>query len=297
MIGRRLIAASVVAGAVAVGAVAGAVIGIPGLSSASTSGSSGATGSSGASGASGSSGPSGPWGAFPGRHFRGFFGARIGADKDVLDAAAKALNLTTEQLLQKLSDGKTTIADVAQQQNVELQTVIDAMEAVAKQDIENFVNNPLPAAPKFPGGMPKMGPGGFGFVFGLPGVHDALDPIAKALGISTDELQNDLKNGQSIADIAKAQNVDLSKVVDAVMTEVQGRLDQMVKDNKLSQDQADRIEARLKERITDALNHGLPQGLGGFGFRFHGGRSHVGPDGAWPGPPPGQANTAAAITL
>ena len=53
---------------------------------------------------------------------RGGFGPVIGADKDVLDAAAKALNLSTKDLLSKLSDGKTTIADVAKAQNVERQT-------------------------------------------------------------------------------------------------------------------------------------------------------------------------------
>src|SRR5512141_1015794 len=37
-------------------------------------------------------------------------------DLGILDAAAKALNLTTDQLREKLSDGKTTIADVAKQQ-------------------------------------------------------------------------------------------------------------------------------------------------------------------------------------
>ena len=56
----------------------------------------------------------------------------------MLDAAAKALNLSTEDLLEKLSDGKTTIADVAKQQHVDLQTVIDAMEAVAKHDISKI---------------------------------------------------------------------------------------------------------------------------------------------------------------
>ena len=290
MIGRRMVAAGVVAAAVAVGGVAGALMGIPGLSSASSS--SGSTGSTGSSGPSGATGPSFPG---PGRHGRGFFGLRVGADKDVLDAAAKALNLTTDQLLQKLSDGKTTIADIAGQQGVDVQTVIDAMEAVANKDIENFVNNPLPTAPKFPG-FPKMG-GGSGFWFGFPGVGNALDPIAKALGITTEELQNDLRNGQSIADIAKAKNVDLSTVVDAVMTEVQNRLDQLVNDKKLTQDQADRIEARLKDRITSLLNGDLAKGLGGlgFGFRFHGGPGHSGTDGAWPGPSEAPA-PAAAIT-
>src|SRR5262249_42536659 len=98
MIGRRMLAAGVVAGAVAVGGVAGALIGIPGLSGASSS--STTTDPSGASGASGATGATGPDGY---HHFRGFFGLRVGADQGVIDAAAKALNLTTEQLLDKLS--------------------------------------------------------------------------------------------------------------------------------------------------------------------------------------------------
>jgi len=289
MIGRRMLAAGVVAGAVAVGGVAGALIGIPGLSSASSNSTTSDTyGATGASGATGTTGPDG------GRHFRGFFGLRFGAGKDVIDAAAQALHLTTEQLLDKLSDGKTTIADVAEQQHVDLKTVTDAMEAVAKQDIQNLVNNPLPVPPKgFPGGGPRMHDG-FGFIFGLPGVKDALDPVAKALGITTDELQNDLRDGKSIADIAKEKNVDLKTIVDELVKEAQSRFDDAVKDGKLSQDQADRFEARLKERITDLLNRGLPTGLGDFGFRFHGGPGHFGAGGPWPGAP-ASANPMSAV--
>ena len=62
----------------------------------------------------------------------------------LLDAAAKALNLTTQQLTEKLSDGKTTIADVAKQQNVDVNTVIDAMAAADKARIGDIVNKPWP---------------------------------------------------------------------------------------------------------------------------------------------------------
>jgi len=201
----------------------------------------------------------------------------------VLAAGAKALHLSTEDLLAKLSDGKTTIADVAKEQGVPVQDVIDAMAAVAKSDISDLVNNPLPVPPEgFPGGGPMMHDG-FGFVFGLPGVKDALDPVAKALGITTDELQTDLRNGQSIADIAKAKNVDLNTIVDELVKEAQSRFDDAVTKGKLTQDQADRFEARLKERITDLLNHALPQGLGDHAFRFRGGPGRFGPGGPWPG--------------
>ena len=288
MNGRRMVAAGVVAGAVAVGGVAGALIGIPGLSGATTSDSSTSTTTP------ASEVPDG------GRHARGFFGIRFG-DDGVLAAAAKALNLSTEDLMQKLSDGKTTIADVAGQQNVDVQTVIDAMEAVAKQNIEDLVNNPLPGPPDGFKDGDGHGHGfafGFGFGFGFPGSRESLDAVASALGITTDELQNDLRNGQSVADIAKAKNVDLDTIADALVKDATAKIDQAVKDEKLSQEQADRIKVDLKEHITDLLSGNLPDfGKGFGGLRIHGfgpGGYGPGPDAPWGGPPEAASPSAAA---
>jgi urease gamma subunit len=292
MIGRRMVAAGVVAGAVAVGGVAGAMVGIPGLSGAATTGSTGSSSSTTAPAGDGYGGP----------HFRGV-GPHV-RDDGVFAAAAKALNLSTEDLMQKLSDGTTTIADVAGQQDVDVQTVIDAMEGVAKQNIEDLVNNPLPARPDFPDG-PKMGPG-FGF-----GRHGSLDSVAEALGITTDELRADLRNGQSVADIAKAKKVDLDTIVDALVRDATEKLDQAVQDERLTQDQADKITADLKARITDFVNGDRPDGpgrLGGFGRRHGGpgffgpgrlgpgrfGPGRFGPGGAGPGSPEEASPTAAA---
>jgi hypothetical protein len=280
-----MVAAGVVAGAVAVGGVAGALIGIPGLSGATTSDSSSST-------TPGYDMPDGR------HHVRGFFGVRFG-DDGVFAAAAKALNLSTEQLMEKLRDGETTIADVAQQQNVDVQTVIDAMEAVAKQNIEDLVNNPLPGPPDgFKGGEGRGH--GFGFVFGFPGLRESLDSVADALGITTDELRDELQNGRSIADIAKAKNVDLDGIVDALVKDATAKIDQAVQDEKLSQEQADEIKADLKERITDVLNGELPDngpgpGRFGGGFRMHGGPGGRGWDGPGPGSPEEASPAAAAI--
>ena len=198
MIGRRMVTAGVVVVAVTAGGVAGAVLGIPGLSGASSSSSLSTTAQS-------STGKSG------GTYAHGFVGRGVGADRDVLAAAANALHLSTKDLLQKLSDGKTTIADVANAQKVPVQTVIDAMVAVAKTDISNLVNNPLPSfghfhgkrgggAPGGSGGSGAIGPrfggpgaggpggpmaGGLGFGLGLRGaLGDSIGAVAKALGIS-----------------------------------------------------------------------------------------------------------------
>jgi hypothetical protein len=250
MIGRRMVAAATVVVAVAAGGVAGALIGIPGLSGASTSPSTN-TNSSDAPRALGNDSHFGPF---------------LGAGPDVLDAGAKALNLSTEDLLSKLRDGKTTIADVAKQQNVDVQTVIDAMAAVAKTDITKMVNNPFPAPPSF-----KHGPGGFGFGFGFRGGvrSDSIGAAAKALGITTKELLTDLGNGKSIADVAKAKNVDVNTVIDALVSEAKSKVDAAVKDGDLTQDEATKVETDLKARITDLVNNTPEKGDGHFGRRWH----------------------------
>jgi len=287
MIGRRMIAAGVVAAAVAAGGVAGAVIGIPGLSSASSSAS-----------LSSSAGGSGGSGGYGGSHFHGraSFAPGLGARKDLLDAAAKALHLSTEQLLQQLSDGKTTIADVAKDQKVDVQTVIDAMDAVAKSDISNFVNNPLPAFGHFhakgalggSGAIGAMGPGGFGapggpavggFGFGFRGaLGGSIDAVAKGLGISTKDLLGDLRNGQSIADIAKSKNVDVDKLITTLVTDAKAQIAAAAKAGQIPSALATKLEDNLQQLITNAVNNTHPKGPGRFGGFGHqgGGRGGLG---------------------
>ncbi len=266
MIGRRLIAGTAVVAAVAAGGVAGALIGIPGISGASTSSSSStSTTTNGAQ----------PKDTTHARGHRGRFGGVvIGADKDVLAAGAKALHLSTEDLLAKLRDGKTTIADVAKDQGVPVQDVIDAMAAVAKSDITDLVNNPLPVPPSFagmPGAPNGQGKGGPGFGFGHFGGElrgNNIDPAAKALGITSDELMQDLRAGKSIADIAKDKGVDLNTVIDAMVKDAQSKLDAAVKDKHLTQDQADKLAKNLKDGITDFVNNTRPKGEDHFGPGF-----------------------------
>jgi hypothetical protein len=256
MIGRRLVAGTALVAAVAAGGVAGALIGVPGMSGASTSP---------------ASTTSEPGDVPPVLGFGGHIGPFIGAGKNVLDAGAKALNLSTEDLLAKLRDGKTTIADVAKEQNVDVQTVIDAMAAAAKADITDMVNNPLPVPPRFPDGL--KGPGFFGH--GLR--EKKLDAAAKALGITADELMTQLRDGKSIADVAKAENVDVNKVIDALVSEAQSKIDGAVEDGHLTQDEATKLKSDLKDRITDLVNNAPPSGERHFGGgRF--GPGHWEPD-------------------
>ena len=76
----------------------------------------------------------------------------------------------------------------------------------------------------------------------------ALDSVAKALGITTDELKTDLAKGQSIADIAKAKNLDVNKVIDTLVDDASAKIDQAVKDGHLTQAQARQAEGDAQDR-------------------------------------------------
>jgi ribosomal protein S20/flagellar hook-basal body complex protein FliE len=239
MLGRRLTIPLIITASVVAGGTAGAFLGVPGLSGASTT-------------SPVSTNAAGPTTRGPERK------------SALFEAAAKALNLTTDELRQKLSDGKTTIADIAKQENIDVNKVIDAMAAADRQRIEDIVNNPLPTRDHGPGQ-------GFGKPFRA---EEKFDAAAKALGITTDELWTALRDGKSIAEVAKDKNVDVNKVIDAMVAAAQARIDQAKTDGKITPDQADRLKSELKDRITKIVNGEGGGGPGGPGRGFWG---HRGP--------------------
>jgi hypothetical protein len=272
----RLVTGIAVLAAVGVGSVAGALVAVPSLSGAQSFPNAIAVGA-----------PSGSTSTTPGRPFF------KGAGDDLIQAAATALHLTPDQLRQKLSDGKTTIADVAKQQGVDVNTVIDAMVNADRQRITNIVNNPLPQKP--------FGPGAGNLPFGpkirLGIVGQGIDAVAQALGITPAELKTDLAKGMSIADIAKSKSVDLNKVIDALVADANAKIDAAVKSGKLTQQRADALKGLVRSGIQAFVNNTLPKlppATGGrFGFPF-GGHHGFGPFGGG-GPGSGAPTTTTTV--
>jgi len=192
---RKFFAPVVVALAVAGGGVAGAVIGVPALSGAQES----------------TTQPAPDTAAHP---------ARTGP----LHAAADALGLSVKDLAKELRGGKT-IAQVAQEKGVDVNTVIDAMvaqavkngrdEAKARAAITKFVNEGRPDGRHR---HPRL----------RHAAGTELDAAAHALGISRDELVQDLKDGKTIAQVAQDKGVDVDKVIDAMVAPVRERIAEFV---------------------------------------------------------------------
>jgi hypothetical protein len=93
--------------------------------------------------------------------------------------------------------------------------------------------------------------------------------IAKALGITAQELRTQLKSGKKLSEIATAKGKTLDDVKAAVKVTLKTRLDKAVADGKLTQTQADDRLAHVDD-FVDAIESGKkpprpPGGKGGPG--------------------------------
>lgn len=85
-----------------------------------------------------------------------------------------------------------------------------------------------------------------------------LDAAATALGMTPEELRSQLDAEVTIADVAESRNVDVQKVIDAMVADAKAHLSQAVAAGRLTQAQADAKAATLTERITQHVNEGKP---------------------------------------
>ena len=88
------------------------------------------------------------------------------------------------------------------------------------------------------------------------GRHGHGDPeaLAETLGLTTDELRAEFEAGNSLADIAAAQGVDVQDLIDTMVADAAERLDEAVTNGDLTQDEADAKLAEITERITERVN-------------------------------------------
>jgi len=121
--------------------------------------------------------------------------------------------------------------------------------------------------------FPLFGPPAFGHRF--PGPHPffhGLDAAATYLGLSESELRTRINNGKTLAQIAKAQGKSVAGLKSALLDDVKQKLDEAVKDGRLTKAEEQRALKDFQARIDGLVDaqlrlrfrhHGGP----GFGFR------------------------------
>lgn len=97
------------------------------------------------------------------------------------------------------------------------------------------------------------GPAGLGRGVRGPGHLPPAD-VAKALGVTPQELRSQLRAGRTLAQIGAAQGLSKATVVDRLVAAATARLTAAVKDGRLTQAQADALRPRLTARITEQVD-------------------------------------------
>jgi len=165
--------------------------------------------------------------------------------KAVIDDAAKQLGIPSSKLSDALKQALVNQVDAA----VAAGRLTKEQGAELKQRLESG---------DFPliGGLHREGGHHLGFFGGL-------DAAAAYIGVTEAQLRTQLENGKSLAQVAKDHDKTADGLVAALVADAKQKLDKAVSAKRITQDQADEMLTRLKQRIADLVN-----ATGGAGQRF-----------------------------
>jgi hypothetical protein len=100
-------------------------------------------------------------------------------------------------------------------------------------------------------GKPDQAPDG-GFMI------DSNTIIADILGISVDDFTAKLNAGKNIAEVANEVGIEAQKLIDSYLEEFANKLDEAVKNSKITQEEAERMLENEKNTIKDRINNTMP---------------------------------------
>jgi len=165
-----------------------------------------------------------------------------GVDTD--DVVAFLVKQQEERLAEAVKAGKLT------------QEQADKMTEKASEHVKNQVENTHTGK-------------GFDKGRGFGGGYEKNEELLSLLKLDADKLQEELKSGKSLAEVAKAQGVDTDDVVALLVKEQEAKLAEAVKAGKLTQEQADKLAEDASEHVKAQVEN-THQGRG-FGMAFGGG--------------------------
>lgn len=172
-----------------------------------------------------------------------------------LDRLASALGTTRDELTSAFTQARNETADQAVKDGKLTQEKADRMKA--QQGIGPFGFH------GFGGDMDRGGKMG-----GFMGGGQSRGAIAGALGITTQELDTQLRSGKTLAELAAGKE---QAVKDAMVAAEKTRLDQAVAGGKITQAQADqRLEQLRNADLNSLFGHRGMEGRGEFRFRGDG---------------------------
>jgi DNA-binding transcriptional regulator YdaS (Cro superfamily) len=161
-------------------------------------------------------------------------GLRDGAQRmqQFWEAVARRLGITPERLQQAISEARTELGLPAQ---------------------DGPRGRGFPGGPGGPGAQGTPGAGG---VRGVR-VRLAIDVAAQTLGLTPEQLRQEL-SGRSVADLARARNIDPARVVQAMRDDAFRRIDQAAADGRIQAGEVAGLKERASQEIDRFVNQVQP---------------------------------------
>lgn len=207
----------------------------------------------------------------PAADFMGDVAKRLGISQDRLEGAIQ--EATIERI-----DAAVAAGDITKEEGEALK------ERVRSGDMPGIL-------PGFAGPAERLGPVGPPHMLG-PGPFaggELLGTAADYLGIDEADVRRALRDGKSLADLAKDRGKSVDGLEDALRDEIRRAADQAADDGALTSQQADRLAEKLSAGVDELVEKGA---IPGPEFGFHVppfGHGPLGPPekGMLPGPFPG----------
>lgn len=112
-----------------------------------------------------------------------------------------------------------------------------------------------PATDTCPCGLESVGGMGGGMRGGVPEWAGADDVVTKLLGLTAEQLQAERQAGKSLVEIAAAaKGMSETALIQAILDDHNADLAQLVKDGKLTQEQADAMLTHMEAQVKVMVN-------------------------------------------
>lgn len=108
-----------------------------------------------------------------------------------------------------------------------------------------------------------------------PGFGARVEVLEDVLGLTGEEIRDQLAEGQTLADVAEGQGVSAEELTSALVDAISEHIDEAVADGRMDADEAAERKADLEDRVADLIDRVPPEDLGERGAGRHGRRGLV----------------------
>jgi polyhydroxyalkanoate synthesis regulator phasin len=159
------------------------------------------------------------------------------------DSLAEHLGISTEELEDAARAAATDQVDAALEEGRITQEEAERLkERIQQGDAPFLFGPPLLGGPHHHGGA---------------FLAMKFDAAAEYLGLTNAELRERLEDGQSLAEIARAEDKSVDGLKQALLDDAKARLDQAVEDGELTRERANEMLERLRGRIDEVVERGF----------------------------------------